>query len=171
MRILFFAVFLAFNFSSKAQQTKPTTSFIVSGKVKSIVTINGTDLARLKTHEIGNVTITNHLGEKKSEAKTLKGVLLKDVLAAVEFDGSNPRLLSEFYLICKANDGYTVVYSWNEIFNNPLGDKIYIVTEKEGVAHQKMDDAILMISPTDLRTGRRHLKALQSIEVKRAGEN
>jgi hypothetical protein len=89
-------------------------------------------------------------------------------LSVVNINAESPRVLSEYYFVCKANDGYTVVYSWNELFNTGTGDSVYIVTEKDGKQASEMPESILMISPKDFRTGRRHVKALSSIEVRRA---
>ncbi len=125
---------------------KSTSSFTISGEIKTPVTIQVSDLAKWKVATIGDVVITNHLKEKKSEAKALKGVLLRDVLSSVEISSESPKVLSEYYFICKANDGYTVVYSWNEIFNTSVGETAYIVTEKEGKPATAMEDAIVMIS-------------------------
>jgi len=160
-------LFIAFVASAQKEQ-KPTTSFTISGKVKTTITVSFAELKKLKQHDIGDVVITNHLGELKSTAKGLKGVLLKDVLALAEIDSENPKVLSEYYFVCKANDNYTVVYSWNELFNAAVGDSAYIVTEKEGKPGDQMPDSILMISSKDQKTGRRHVKALVTIEVKRA---
>lgn len=147
---------------------KPTSSFTISGEVKAPVTVQIDDLKKWTAVLIGDVAITNHLGEKKSEARGLKGILLKAVLSSVEINSESPKVLSEYYFICKANDGYAVVYSWNELFNTAVGDAVYIVTEKDGKPAAAMDDAIFMISPKDFKTGRRHVKSLTSVEVKRA---
>jgi hypothetical protein len=162
-------IFLCIAFVGSAQkEMKPTSSFTISGRVKSPVVISFAELKKLKRYDIGDVVITNHLGESKSTAKGLNGVLLKDVLDLAQIDSENPKVLSEYYFVCKANDNYTVVYSWNELFNTTIGDSVYIVLEKEGKSADQMNDSILMISPKDLRTGRRHVKALTTIEVKRA---
>lgn len=166
--IFIFSLLISFVFGQK--EIKPTTSFTISGEVKSPVTIQTGELGKWTPQPIGDVIITNHLGEKKSEAKGLKGVLLKDVLGSVEIDAESPRVLSEYFFVCKANDGYTVVYSWNELYNTTTGNTAYIITEKEGKPISDMTDAILMVSSGDFKTGRRHLKALSSIEVKRAGK-
>jgi len=150
------------------KEFKPTQSFTITGEVKSPTVVQAVDLKKGRIQNIGDVVITNHLGERKSEAKALKGVLLKEVLESVEINAENPRVLSEYYFVCKANDGYTVVYSWNELFNTPTGNTAYLVTEREGKSLTEMSDAILMISPGDFKTGRRHMKALASIEVRRA---
>jgi hypothetical protein len=162
-------IFLFITISLFAQKDpKPTSSFIISGKVKSPVTVLVADLKKFKIQDIGDVVITNHAGEPKGTAKALKGVLLKDVLSLVQIESESPKVLSEFYIVCKANDKYKVVYSWNEIFNSTVGEAVFIVLEKGGQPLEKMDDSILMISPKDFRTGRRHVKALASIEIKRA---
>ncbi len=165
--ITIFFLFIAFVVSAQ-KEMKPTTSFTLSGKVKATVIVSLAELKKLKQHDIGDVVITNHLGEPRNTAKGLKGVLLKDVLALAEIDAENPKVLSEYYFVCKANDNYTVVYSWNELYNTAVGDSSYIVLEKEGQSADKMNDSILMISPKDQKTGRRHVKALAAIEVKRA---
>lgn len=151
-----------------AQTTQATKSFVVSGEVKKELVFTIDDLKKVPTVSIGTVVITNHLGEKKSEAKDLKGILLRKVLESVEINSESPKVLSEYYFVCKATDGYTVVFSWNEIFNTQVGDSIYIITEKNGKEIDQMDDSILLMSPKDFKTGRRHVKSLSSIEVKRA---
>lgn len=168
-RLIIIVGVIAANFSAQAQKTfTPTQSFTISGEVKLSVTVGIADLKKWKEVSIGDVVITNHLGEKKSEYKALKGVLLKEVLSSVEFNAESPKFLSEYYFVCKATDNYTVVYSWNELFNTATGDTAFIVTEREGKTAAQMDDAILMVSSKDFKTGRRHVKSLSSIEVRRA---
>ena len=100
--------------------------------------------------------------------KCQQGILLKEVLQSIEIKSESPKVLSEYYLVCKATDGYKVVYSWNELFNSRVGESVFIVTEKKGQRADKMDDSILLISPLDFKTGRRQVKSLDRIEIKRA---
>jgi len=150
------------------EKTLPTHSLVIKGEVKEEKIISIKDFARYPEKEIGDVVITNHLGEKKSDQKSLKGILLKDILKDVEIKSESPKVLSEFYILCKASDGYKAVYSWNELFNSPTGDAVYIVTSKAGKHAVYMDESILMISPEDFKTGRRFVKSLSSIEIFRA---
>lgn len=145
-----------------------TSSFIITGGVKKELTISVSDLQKLTIHNIGDVPITNHLGEPRGTAKNLKGVLFKDVLALADFDAESPKVLSEYFFVCVASDQYTVVYSWNELFNTAVGESVFVVLEKAGRQVGQMDDSMLMISPNDYRTGRRHVKNLARVEVKRA---
>jgi hypothetical protein len=148
-------------------KVNPTEAFTVSGKIKkeTIFTLN--DLGAFEAKKISDVVISNHLGEIKGTSKNLKGVLLKDVLAKIEFDAESPKLLSEFYLTCIASDGYKAVFSWNEIFNTSTGDNLYLITSKEGKELKDMEDRILIISTTDFKTGRRNVKGLTKIVVER----
>jgi hypothetical protein len=148
-------------------QIKATTSFQVIGEVNSPFTISVSGLKKFKEVVIGDFVVTNHLGEKKSESKGLKGVLLKDILQSIELKAESPKVLSEFYFVLTASDNYKVVYSWNELFNTAVGDSVYIITEKNGKSISEMDDSILVVSTKDFKTGRRNVKALSTIEIRR----
>ena len=79
-----------------------------------------------------------------------------------------PKEYSELVIILIASDGYRNVYSWNELFNTDIGSHVYIVTEMDGKPIDQMPDRILVLSLADLNSGRRHLKGLAKIEVKKA---
>jgi hypothetical protein len=160
--------FISISFSLVAQKPIPTTeNFTITGKVKSELTVALADLSTYKTHLIDSIVITNHLGERKSTLKKVKGVLLKDILEKVEIDTESPKVLSEYYFVCIATDNYNVVFSWNELFNNPAGKSVYIITAQDGNWAYLADNRIALISPKDEMTGRRYVKGLQKIVVER----
>ncbi|MEO5581168.1 MAG: hypothetical protein ABIR66_00635 [Saprospiraceae bacterium] len=67
----------------------------------------------------------------------------------------------------KANDDYSVVVSWNELFNTEIGNSFYLVVEADSKSQKDAPEKILLISTKDFKTGRRQVKGLKSIEVKR----
>jgi hypothetical protein len=150
------------------EQVKVTSSFTISGEVFSPLTVSVMDLKKWKEVVIGDLVVIDHLGEKKSEAKGLKGILLKEILQTAEIKSETPKVLSEYYFVFTASDNYKVVYSWNELFNTLVGESVYLVTEKNGKIITEMDDSILVVSTKDFKTGRRNLKGLASIAVMRA---
>ncbi len=101
--------------------------------------------------------ITNHLGEPRKTLQGLEGIRVRDLL---ELKEDNPKLFSEFYFTFKAADDYKVVFSSNELFNSPTGDQVFIITSRDGKKLEEMEDRILVISSSDFKTGRRHLKFL-----------
>lgn len=149
------------------KQTKPSDEFVIEGRVKQTIRITLADILKEKSQKIPDIVITNHLGEKKSDAKGLSGVLLKDLLSRVELDAENPKILSEFFFVVVATDGYKVVYSWNELFNSDTGNHVFVITEKNGRSMAENEDRILIMCTSDRMTGRRNVKGVVTIKVLR----
>ncbi|MCU0420898.1 MAG: hypothetical protein MUC38_14700 [Cyclobacteriaceae bacterium] len=154
--------------SSCSRAQAKTTSFTVVGAVAAPVTFSSGDIQRLAPVSLGDVTITNHLGEQKKKLLAVEGVPLVELLKTVTITAENPRALSEYYFVFIAKDDYRVVFSWNELFNNPAGQRVFLVTACQGKRHEALEDGLLLLVPDDLRTGRRHIKSLDRIEIKRA---
>jgi len=169
MRSILFLVLVFTFFSALAQKENiPTTeNFSIEGKVKKSLTVSLVDLSSYKSYSIDSIVITNHLGERRSTLKNVKGVLLKDILSKVEIDAETPKVLSEYYFVCIASDNYKVVFSWNEIFNSATGNSVYILTGHDGKPASALDNRIALVSPKDEMTGRRYVKGLQKIVVER----
>lgn len=148
------------------EKLTPTNYFSISGKVNKAVTITMDSLKQYPLKEMGNLKVTSHLGDFKHEDEHLKGVLLKDVFSHIVFSVSSPKLLSQLYFTCLGADGYKVVYSWNELYNTPVGDQVFILMEKNGVKAAQLPENIQMASMLDFKTGRRYLHNLSKIEVK-----
>lgn len=160
-------VLLLASLLAAAQPSAPTDAFTVNGKVKTPRTFRLSDLQKFNTFNLADISITNHKGEVHGTAKNLSGVLLRDILQTIPLDTDNPKDFSAYYFVCRASDGYKVVYSWNELFNTHTGNSVYIVTAKGQQPAEELDEAILMVSAQDIRTGRRYLKNLQTIYVGR----
>ncbi len=168
MRSILVIIFTFTSFSLIAQKPIPTTeNFSIEGKVKKEMTVSLTDFSSYKSYSIDSIVITNHLGERRSTLKNVKGVLLKDILNKVEIDAEAPKVLSEYYFVCIASDNYKAVFSWNEIFNNATGKSVYILTGHDGKPASALDNRIALVSPKDEMTGRRYVKGLQKIVVER----
>lgn len=167
-RIFLFLVLLSIRFLLFSQKPiVPTSSFTVFGQVAKPLTVTLADLKKEQTVRLDSFKILNHVGELRKEYKGIKGVRLLDVLKNVTIKSPDAKTLSEFYLVAKASDGYSVVISWNELFNSEAGKSFILVTEANGKGEQDAPERILLIAAKDLMTGRRHVKGLASIEIKR----
>lgn len=153
-------LFLAF--SAKAQESK---QFTIEGKVKTPLTVTLDNLSAYKSVNLDSMAIFNHLMQRKSSIKNIKGVLLKDILTKVEIDAASPKTLSEYYLVFTATDNYKVVYSWNEIFNSSNGDQILVLKSYDTDPSKAEKGNIAIITPTDFATGRRFVKGLSKISI------
>lgn len=163
MKILSF-IFLFLAFTVNAQVSKTIS---ISGDIIKPTIIKFSDLKNFETHNLDSLRIFNHKMEYKSTLRKIKGVLLKDVLSEVIFNIESPKLLSEFYFVCIADDGYKVVFSWNEIYNSGNGNQSLLVTQLNGTDASELKENIMLITPTDKATGRRYVKNLSKIIIYR----
>ncbi len=168
MLFRFFCLFIFCSLTAASQRDPAATDrLLVTGRVKQPQEITLSVLDSLPKVTVGDVRIINYKGEVKRTYTGVKGVRLKDIVDRAGIDEASPKLLSEYYLAARALDGYTVIISWNEMFNTPAGDGFIIVTEADGKLAAAMDERLLMLAVKDIHTGRRHVKALQTLEVKR----
>lgn len=146
----------------------PTNEFVIEGQIKKTVTVTAKQLDSFAKIQLKDRIIYNHKGEAKDTLTHLRGVALKTVLEKVVYNYEKPRELNEFYFVFKATDGYQVVFSWNEIYNNPSGDGFYFLTEINKKSILELPQRIVLLAQDDVQTGRRYIKSLEKIEVKRA---
>ena len=146
---------------------QPTDSFSILGLVEDIPSYSKESLLGLHQEDLGTIQLRKGNGEVYLELDQTKGVLLKDVLGCLAVKGQNNKNYSAYYVDCKAVDGFQSVYSWNELFNSPTGDGVYLITEANGKSLDQMSQSIMMVSLQDQITGKRNLRNLSSIEVNR----
>lgn len=158
--LLLFSIFISF--ASFAQSG--TIEIILPDNEKKMIPV--AELEGFPIHTIDSIRITNHLKEYRSTLTNIKGVLLKDVLSKISFKEKSPKVLSEYYIICIAEDRYKVVFSWNELFNTSVGEHVLVVP----TVKNRPQDGISILSPTDFATGRRYVKMLKTIQIKKINE-
>ncbi|MEI8279223.1 MAG: molybdopterin-binding protein [Bacteroidota bacterium] len=164
LSVLLFLLIFSFNVLGQ-EKVKASNEFSIVGKVKRELTFTIKDIDTFPSQQIGDLVVTNHNGEKKGTASKMRGVLLSKILEKVEFAIESPRKLNEFYIVLEDSDGYRILYSWNELFNSDTGDHVFIVTEKNSVQLQNMEDRILVATTSDHKTGRRYIKGLVKIII------
>lgn len=144
-----------------------TTSVKVNGLVNHTLNLSVTDLEQMSAAVINDFDVIGKGGVVKSHLKSFKGVLLKNVLNKADVNTKTAKEPSQLYIVASASDGFKVVFSWAEIFNTPLGDKVFVVYEEEGKAIEK-SGKIVLFTTADKINGMRHVKWLSEITVKKA---
>lgn len=147
-----------------AQEKIPATdSFMVSGQIKNSITYTIESLDAMPKISLRDVVTVNHRGEALSTLHDVKGVLLKDVLKAVELNTSGPKQAFSYYMLCIASDGFKVVFSRDEIFNTMNGDNTYVVTESGGKKLKDINDRIAILMILGPGKGHVYIKGLRKI--------
>jgi len=122
------------------------------------------DLQLYPTIKLNDIN-TSCSPRKEEKAKSVKVVLLKNILDSVVFQYKRPRMLNQYYFLFVASDDYKIVFSFNEIYNTEIGNNLYIVIEMDGKKIQEMDNRILLLSTKDIKGGARNIKSLSKIVV------
>lgn len=116
------------------------------------------DLARFTTADIERIDVSKGFSSIIYGPNSLGG--------AINLVSSKPREKFEFNgsLGMINNNGYKATFSWAEIYNNEVGNGVYVLFEENGLPIKEKGDMIL-ISKSDIKTGPRHVFWLSSIEV------
>jgi len=118
--------------------------------------------------EIEPVALTVRGGEVRRTLTGYRGIKLTDLLDQAQFEPSDHNSLKRSYVVARASDDYTVVFSWSELYNTTVGSGVLVLVEKDGQALSTTEGPLALLSRLDLRTGPRHVRWLTSIEVRRA---
>lgn len=146
-----------------------TNALIVKGNVERELTLSVDDLKRLRVQRVEDVRGAGGptaAPTAAGDARPYTGCLLRDVL-----DSAGPVEKHRFdmrrsVIIATASDGYRAVFSWAEIYLSPIGDGVLVVYERDGAPLADDEGRIALVSLKDTRPGPRHVKWLQSIELR-----
>ena len=166
-KILLQTIFLFSTHFLFGQNSIHSDTLFVTGKVKQEKAIPISHFHLYKSVALGDIN-TSCSSKQREDSKEVKGILVKDLLDSVEFDYENRKMLNQFYFKFEAIDGYTVVYSFNEIYNTETGNHLYIVTEMNGKEIGEIDNRILLLTMNDIKSGNRNIKGLARIVVCKA---
>ena len=148
-----------------------TTAVAVGGNVERKLTLTVEDLKKLPVQQIVERRNVSGAGSTASDsARRLTGVLLRDVLDAAGLVERKRADLRHSYIVASASDAYSVTFSWGELYNSAIGDGVLVVYEYDGASLPDTEGRIALVSVNDKRPGPRHVKWLNRIEVRLAGE-
>lgn len=143
-----------------------TNKVAVTGLVKHPFTITLDNIHQLKPQACNDVNIVCSSGETKKVLHSFEGVSLKYILDSAGIKMPRPKERGKYYIAVRASDGYTTIYAWNDIYNNPTGDHVFLIFS-ENSQPILQDGRFVMICRNDKVTGPRHVKWVERIEVAR----
>lgn len=138
---------------------------LVSGAVKSPLTLKVDDLRAFPPDQIVSVALTRRVGDKQTTS-TARGVKLMAVLERAGLASTDQHDWKHTAVLASATDGYRVVFSWPELFNTELGAGVLVVFERDGQPLDEREGRIALVSTRDLRTGPRSVRGLARLDVR-----
>jgi len=133
----------------------------IAGDVATPLTLTIDDLRKLSPK-----AVDDRRGGDPKDALRYTGVLLRDVLDHAKLVERQPRGLRRSIVIATARDDYKAIFSWAELYLSPIGDGVFVVYERDGSPLQAGEGPLALVSLGDTSPGPRHVKWLQSIEVR-----
>jgi hypothetical protein len=154
--------------SAQEKRGERSNKVIVDGLVNKSTTYSYADAARFRPVSTDSIQIFNHQMKYRKTIHHIEGILLKDLISEAGINMENAKLLSELYFTCTATDGYMVTFSWNELFNTEVGNKVMLITRENGKEARELEEGITLISAADAATGRRYVYNIAKITINRA---
>lgn len=139
----------------------------IQGNVTQPLTMSIDDIKRLPRHAATITPRSDNAAGVKVRSIEYQGALLRDILVAAKPVEHEPRELRRSYVVASARDGYTVVFSWAELFVSPAGDSVLVAYQRDGEPLSQGEGPLAVVSGVDTSAAR-HVKWLESIELRAA---
>jgi DMSO/TMAO reductase YedYZ molybdopterin-dependent catalytic subunit len=152
--------------TSPALAADPPESVTVVGDVKRSVVVDAQALRAFAADAHVSFSSSREVNGQPQPPSVVKGVRL---LALLEQAGLAERDRFDWrkaVVVAIARDGYRAVFSWPELANTAAGAQVMVVYERDGAPLSAQEGPLAIAAPGDTRTGPRHVKWLQRIEVR-----
>ncbi len=146
---------------------EPSTAVRVDGAVNAPRAFDVAALKKLVAHDTGPVDVVCASGATVGKVDNFRGVRLTDVIDAAGVKLEGHRDARRGVVVARATDGYVVTFSWNELYNTPVGKDVLVAWERDGKPLEPREGQLLLISGKDIQTGPRHVRQLSEIEIVR----
>ena len=109
--------------------------------------------------------VSGSVNTTDSQGTAWSGVLLRDFLLKNGLENVPSRSLRNTRIEIVAKDGYKATFSWGEIFNNPTGSQVLLITKQDGKYLDIQEGPLAIRSLGDIRPGARHVRNICAISV------
>jgi DMSO/TMAO reductase YedYZ molybdopterin-dependent catalytic subunit len=137
----------------------------IDGDVRQPLDLSPAQLRAFDPAAQRSVRVTRDVNGQQRET-TLLGVALRALLERAGLAERDRLDWRKTVVVVSAHDGYRVVFSWPELFNLEAGDSVMVAYERDGQPLGASEGPLTVEAPVDLRSGPRHVKWLERIEVR-----
>lgn len=137
----------------------------ICGRVEAPLEVDIDILKAMDTIEAKDLRLICGSGEPRGRISHCRGALLSDLINMADVVIEDHNDTKKMYIVAASADGYKAVFSWQEIFNSPVGEGVMVVVEKDGRQLYEEDNSVDLLSSCDYLTGPRYVRRLGSIEI------
>jgi len=136
----------------------------VAGDVKGQIVLDVAALRAFPSEAQVSFRVDRQVNGEPQNASVVNGVRLIALLDRAGLAERDRFDWRKAVVLAIARDGYRAAFSWPELSNTAGGAQVMVAYERDGMA--LIDGPLVLIAPNDLRTGPRHVKGLQRIDVR-----
>lgn len=140
-------------------------SLRVIGRVKQPLVLSIEELCEMETEEARDIPVNCGEGTPVGKIESCRGVLLENVIGKAAVIKEDHNDTKKMFIVASASDGYKAVFSWQEIFNTPVGGGVMVLVERDGKSSCAGSGGLELISLQDYFSGPRYVRSLETIEV------
>jgi hypothetical protein len=149
----------------ECNELRGTDLIRVTGRVRKPLVLCREEISKMEAEEMKDLLIICGSGTPKGRIASCRGVLLESIIRKADVIKDEHNDTKRMFIVVSAGDGHKVVFSWQEIFNSPIGGGVMILIEKNGESECREDGRLDLISTEDYFTGSRYVKGLETIEL------
>jgi DMSO/TMAO reductase YedYZ molybdopterin-dependent catalytic subunit len=141
----------------------------VGGAVQKPLTLTREQLEALPWRDYAESREVQQDGRTVNLGVRYQGFALRDL---IDRAGLSPdrHAVRRAVVLLTARDGYRVSFSWGELYNSALGHDVILVRSQDGRDLIATDGLPALRSLQDTRSGPRHVRWLERIEVRVVGD-
>lgn len=155
---------------ARAQSPDALTPLLrVGGAVQTPLALNRAQLEALPWRDYAESREVQQDGRTIKLGVRYQGYPLREL---IDLAGLAPdrRAVRHTVVVLTARDGYRVSFSWGELYNSALGEGVILVRSQDGRDVLAADGLPALRSLQDTRSGPRHVRWLDRIEVRVLGD-
>jgi hypothetical protein len=137
----------------------------VTGLVHNPLRLTVDDLREMPSTEISKLKMVCESGPHAGEPSSYRGVLLTAILNKADILMKEYESPLRLYITVASSDGNYVLFSYQELYNSPIGDHAVVIVERDGRPLGEYEGEIAFISANDKLPGPRKIRYLRRIEV------
>lgn len=136
----------------------------VVGAVKTPLSLSVADLQALPVEQVAQSATRQVDG--KAVASEVRGVRLAALLDRAALANVDRNDWKHTVVVASGTDGYSVAFSWPELFDTDVGPGVLVVWERDGRPLADREGRIALYSAKDLHNGPRNVHWLRRIDVR-----
>jgi hypothetical protein len=153
--------------SAEGELSNPMENIVlrVTGRVANPLMLKMAEIRDMEGEEFRDLFIVCSTGEPRDNIQRCRGVLIEKIIQRADALKEEHNDTKKMFIVATADDGYKVVFSWQEIFNTQIGGGVAVLTERDGRPLGETRDRIDLISAQVYYAGSRYVRDLRHIEV------